>query len=89
MNWTIAKNQILEMTGHVAQLVCVHRKEDGTIDAQLTTGNPVTPFIAVNSNIVCESDLLALYDDDLEPVICPLPYMSLDFIDMWGTSFVA
>ena len=56
---------------HTALVTCIVRKQN-SFDAQLSTGHPDLPFIAVNDGEVSASDLmevLDLYESEFDPAV--------------------
>ncbi len=82
MNYKQAQELIFSLTGHVSQLLFAHVREDGTINGQLTTGNSLAPIVAVNCNMVCESDVMEALETELESV--PSMPCTLSDYDVWG-----
>ena len=58
MLYTQAIQLIQSTTHHPIAPVCIVRKQNGKIDAQLPTGNPDLPFVAINDDLVTESDIM-------------------------------
>lgn len=83
MNYKLAQDKIFELTGHVSQLIFSYIKEDGTVEGQLTTGNPLAPIIPVSSSQVCESDLFEALET--EAVVSDIvPHTPTLDLDVWG-----
>lgn len=69
---------------HRPQVVCVVHKDNGSFDAQLTTGNPDIPTIAINDGMVTAEDVFEVIDEYNHEAYIPLPAFLPQENHIWG-----
>ncbi len=68
---------------HIPQVICVVHKASGKFDAQLTTGNPDTPTIAINDSMVTAEDVFEAIDSHTSNSPIPFPTFPQE-MNVWG-----